>query len=199
MVTKIMPPKKQKEEDLLEVASESFTRETRKEKREARKAVNNNSEAKSLSSGAFIVLVIMVAVSIVSLGLTTNSSKNIEVLGPQGITINVDLSSPVFREAYTTSSTPQYCNNPGPYKGISNSLLFVSGAESQPLGSIKLGDAVKYNYTGCKFKAFLPLDESFSGGKVSIFVKFPFGESDKFTVDVGNQRPYKIDLKLNLG
>jgi hypothetical protein len=194
-----MSPKKQKEQDLIEEVDEALGTETRKQKREARKALSNTSEAKSLTSGAFIVLIIMIAVSVISLSLTTNSSKNIEVLGPQGITINVDLSSPVFREAYTTSSTPQYCNNPSPYKGISNSLLFVSDAKSESLGSIKLGDAVKYNYIGCKFKAFLPLDDSFSGGKVSVYVKFPFGESDKFTVDVGNQRPYKIDLKLNLG
>jgi hypothetical protein len=194
-----MSPKKQKEVELTEDASEVSTTPTRKEKREARKALGNSSEAKSLTTGAFIVLIIMIAVSILSLSLTTNSSKNIEVLGPQGITINVDLSSPVFREAYTTSSTPQYCNNPSPYKGISNSLLFISDSKSQPLGSVKLGDAVKYNYISCKFKAFLPLDDSFSGGKVSVFVKFPFGESEKFTVEVGNQRPYKIDLKLNLG
>lgn len=194
-----MSPKKQKEQDLIEEVDEALGTETRKQKREARKALSNTSEAKSLTSGAFIVLIIMIAVSVISLGLTTNSSKNIEVLGPQGITINVDLSSPVFREAYTTSSTPQYCNNPSPYKGISNSLLFVSDAKSESLGSVKLGDAVKYNYIGCKFKAFLPLDDSFRGGKVSVYVKFPFGESDKFTVDVGNQRPYKIDLKLNLG
>ena len=194
-----MSPKKQKEVELTEDVSEVSTTATRKEKREARKALGNSSEAKSLTTGAFIVLIIMIAVSILSLSLTTNSSKNIEVLGPQGITINVDLSSPVFREAYTTSSTPQYCNNPSPYKGISNSLLFISDGKSQPLGSVKLGDAVKYNYISCKFKAFLPLDDSFSGGKVSVFVKFPFGESEKFTVEVGNQRPYKIDLKLNLG
>ncbi len=194
-----MSPKKQKEQDLIEEIDEALGTETRKQKREARKALSNTSEAKSLTSGAFIVLIIMIAVSVISLSLTTNSSKNIEVLGPQGITINVDLSSPVFREAYTTSSTPQYCNNPSPYKGISNSLLFVSDAKSESLGSVKLGDAVKYNYIGCKFKAFLPLNDSFSGGKVSVYVKFPFGESDKFTVDVGNQRPYKIDLKLNLG
>jgi hypothetical protein len=194
-----MSPKKQKEQDLIEEIDEALGTETRKQKREARKALSNTSEAKSLTSGAFIVLIIMIAVSVISLSLTTNSSKNIEVLGPQGITINVDLSSPVFREAYTTSSTPQYCNNPSPYKGISNSLLFVSDAKSESLGSVKLGDAVKYNYIGCKFKAFLPLDDSFGGGKVSVYVKFPFGESDKFTVDVGNQRPYKIDLKLNLG
>ena len=194
-----MSPKKQKGQDLIEEIDEALGTETRKQKREARKALSTTSEAKSLTSGAFIVLIIMIAVSVISLSLTTNSSKNIEVLGPQGITINVDLSSPVFREAYTTSSTPQYCNNPSPYKGISNSLLFVSGAKSESLGSVKLGDAVKYNYIGCKFKAFLPLDDSFSGGKVSVYVKFPFGESDKFTVDVGNQRPYKIDLKLNLG
>jgi hypothetical protein len=194
-----MSPKKQQEVEITEDASEVSTTATRKEKREARKALGNSSEAKSLTTGAFIVLIIMIAVSILSLSLTTNSSKNIEVLGPQGITINVDLSSPVFREAYTTSSTPQYCNNPSPYKGISNSLLFISDGKSQPLGSVKLGDAVKYNYISCKFKAFLPLDDSFSGGKVSVFVKFPFGESEKFTVEVGNQRPYKIDLKLNLG
>ena len=194
-----MSPKKQKEVELIEDAGAVSATTTRKEKREARKSRGNSSEAKSLTSGAFIVLIIMIAVSIFSLSLTTNSSKNIEVLGPQGITINVDLSSPVFREAYTTSSTPQYCNNPAPYKGISNSLLFISDGKSQSLGSVKLGDAVKYNYISCKFKAFLPLDDSFGGGKVSVFVKFPFGESEKFTVEVGNQRPYKIDLKLNLG
>jgi hypothetical protein len=194
-----MSPKKQKEVEPSVDASEVSTTITRKEKREARKALGNSAEAKSLTTGAFIILIIMIAVSILSFSLTTNSSKNIEVLGPQGITINVDLSSPVFREAYTTSSTPQYCNNPSPYKGISNSLLFVSDVQSESLGSVKLGDAVKYNYIGCKFKAFLPLDEAFSGGKVSVYVKFPFGESNKFTVDVGNQRPYKIDLKLNLG
>jgi hypothetical protein len=194
-----MSPKKQKEVELTEDASEVSTTTTRKEKRQARKALGNSSEAKSLTTGAFIVLIIMIAVSILSLSLTTNASKNIEVLGAQGITINVDLSSPVFREAYTTSSTPQYCNNPSPYKGISNSLLFISDGKSQPLGSVKLGDAVKYNYISCKFKAFLPLDDSFGGGKVSVFVKFPFGESEKFIVEVGNQRPYKIDLKLNLG
>ncbi len=194
-----MSPKKQKEQDATEDRSKALTNETRKEKRDARKALKDSSEAKSLTTGAFIVLVILVSVSILSLSLTTKSSKNIEVLGPQGITINVDLSSSVFREAYTTSSTPQYCNNPSPYKGISNSLLIISDARSKLLGSIKLGEAIKYNYIGCKFKAFLPLDETFVGGKVSVFVRFPFGESDKFTVDVGNQRPYKIDLKLNLG
>ncbi len=194
-----MSPKKQKEQDATEDIGKALTTETRKKKRDPRKGLNESSDAKSLTTGAFIVLVILVGVSILSLGLTTKSSKNIEVLGPQGITINVDLSSSVFREAYTTSSTPQYCNNPSPYKGISDSLLFVSDAQSRTLGSVKLGDAIKYNYIGCKFKAFLPLDDSFSGGKVSVFVRFPFGESDKFTVDVGNQRPYKIDLKLNLG
>jgi hypothetical protein len=194
-----MSPKKQKEQDATEDIGKALTTETRKKKRDPRKGLNESSDAKSLTTGAFIVLVILVGVSILSLGLTTKSSKNIEVLGPQGITINVDLSSSVFREAYTTSSTPQYCNNPSPYKGISDSLLFVSDAQSKTLGSVKLGDAIKYNYIGCKFKAFLPLDDSFSGGKVSVFVRFPFGESDKFTVDVGNQRPYKIDLKLNLG
>lgn len=194
-----MSPKKQKEQDATEDIGKALTTETRKKKRDPRKGLNESSDVKSLTTGAFIVLVILVGVSILSLGLTTKSSKNIEVLGPQGITINVDLSSSVFREAYTTSSTPQYCNNPSPYKGISDSLLFVSDAQSRTLGSVKLGDAIKYNYIGCKFKAFLPLDDSFSGGKVSVFVRFPFGESDKFTVDVGNQRPYKIDLKLNLG
>lgn len=194
-----MSPKKQKEQDATEDIGKALTTETRKKKRDPRKGLNESSDAKSLTTGAFIVLVILVGVSILSLGLTIKSSKNIEVLGPQGITINVDLSSSVFREAYTTSSTPQYCNNPSPYKGISDSLLFVSDAQSKTLGSVKLGDAIKYNYIGCKFKAFLPLDDSFSGGKVSVFVRFPFGESDKFTVDVGNQRPYKIDLKLNLG
>jgi hypothetical protein len=178
---------------------ETLTDEVSGKKEKRPKVSSNNSEAKSLTSGAFIILIVMIAVSVLSLSLTTKSSKNIEVLGPQGITINVDLSSPVFREAYTTSSTPQYCNNPSPYKGISNSLLFISDANSQSLGSIKLGDAVKYNYISCKFKAFLPLEDSFSGGKVSVYVKFAFGESEKFTVDVGSQRPYKIDLKLNLG
>ena len=194
-----MSPRKKKEAELAEDVAKTLMDEVSGKKEKRPKVSSNNSETKSLTSGAFIILIVMIAVSILSLSLTTKSSKNIEVLGPQGITINVDLSSPVFREAYTTSSTPQYCNNPSPYKGISNSLLFISDANSQSLGSIKLGDAVKYNYISCKFKAFLPLEDSFSGGKVSVYVKFPFGESEKFTVDVGNQRPYKIDLKLNLG
>lgn len=194
-----MSPRKKNEAELVGDVAEVLTDEVSGKKEKRPKVSNSNSEAKSLTSGAFIILIVMIAVSILSLSLTTKSSKNIEVLGPQGITINVDLSSPVFREAYTTSSTPQYCNNPSPYKAISSSLLFIADGNSQSLGSIKLGDAVKYNYISCKFKAFLPLEESFSGGKVSVYVKFPFGESEKFTVDVGSQRPYKIDLKLNLG
>ena len=194
-----MSPRKKKEAELAEDVAKTLMDEVSGKKEKRPKVSNNNSEAKSLTSGAFIILIVMIAVSVLSLSLTTKSSKNIEVLGPQGITINVDLSSPVFREAYTTSSTPQYCNNPSPYKSISNSLLFISDANSQNLGSVKLGDAVKYNYISCKFKAFLPLEDSFSGGKVSVYVKFAFGESEKFTVDVGSQRPYKIDLKLNLG
>jgi hypothetical protein len=194
-----MSPRKKKEAELAGDVVEVLTDEVSGKKEKRPKVSSNNSEAKSLTSGAFIILIVMIAVSVLSFSLTTKSSKNIEVLGPQGITINVDLSSPVFREAYTTSSTPQYCNNPSPYKSISNSLLFISDANSQNLGSIKLGDAVKYNYISCKFKAFLPLEDSFSGGKVSVYVKFAFGESEKFTVDVGSQRPYKIDLKLNLG
>ena len=194
-----MSPRKKKEAELVGDVAEVSTTEVSEKKEKSRKVSSNSSEAKSLTSGAFIILIVMIAVSVLSLTLTTKSSKNIEVIGPQGITINVDLSSPVFREAYTTSSTPQYCNNPSPYKGISDSLIFISDGKSQSLGSIKLGDAVKYNYISCKFKAFLPLEDSFSGGKVSVYVKFPFGESEKFTVDVGSQRPYKIDLKLNLG
>ena len=194
-----MSPRKKKEAELAGDVAETLTDEVSGKKEKRPKVSSNNSEAKSLTSGAFIILIVMIAVSVLSLSLTTKSSKNIEVLVPQGITINVDLSSPVFREAYTTSSTPQYCNNPSPYKSISNSLLFISDANSQNLGSVKLGDAVKYNYISCKFKAFLPLEDSFSGGKVSVYVKFAFGESEKFTVDVGSQKPYKIDLKLNLG
>ena len=194
-----MSPRKKKEAELIGDVAEVSTTEVSQKKEKSRKVSGNSSEAKSLTSGAFIILIVMIAVSVLSLTLTTKSSKNIEVIGPQGITINVDLSSPVFREAYTTSSTPQYCNNPSPYKGISDSLIFISDGKSQSLGSIKLGDAVKYNYISCKFKAFLPLEDSFGGGKVSVYVKFPFGESEKFTVDVGSQRPYKIDLKLNLG
>jgi hypothetical protein len=174
---------------------------SRKLKREQRKqAASNGEEARSLASGSLVILLVLIAVSIFSLSTYTKSSKNIEVLGPPGISINVDLSSPVFQDAYNSSSTPEFCNSPKPYQGISGSTLFLFQPDSnaKPLGSIKLGDAVEYNYLSCKFKAFLPLDDSFTGGNVSIYLRFPFGDSETFTLDVGEQRPFKIDLKLNL-
>ena len=180
---------------------------SRKQKKEVKKREKEikaqhqtgNDETKSLAVGSLLVLIVLLVASIISVSVYTKSVKNIEVLGPQGITINVDLSSPVFEDAYTNTATPDYCNSPKPYKGISNSFLFLTDANSKNLGSVKLGDAVGYNFLGCKFKTFLPLDDSFVGGNVSIFVRFPFGESETFTLDVGNQRPFKIDLKLNLG
>lgn len=186
------------EEPQMDEMNAPETRSRRIKRKSAEKSVKD-SGTKSLASGAFIILLVLIVVTGLSLTLTTKASKNIDVLGPQGITVNLDLSSPVFREAYTNGTGPEYCNDPKPYKGISNSMLFLSSSNSKPLGSIKLGDAVKYTYVSCKFKAFLPLDDSFIGGKVSVYVKFPFGESETFIVDVGNQRPYKIDLKLNLG
>jgi hypothetical protein len=180
------------------------SRKQKKEDKKREKEIKNQSpagiaETKSLAIGSLIVLFVLLAVSIISVSVYTKSGKNIEVLGPQGITINVRLSSPIFEDAYTNTSTPDYCNSPKQYQGISGSSLFLTDARSKSLGSVKLGDAVGYNYLGCKFKTFLPLDDSYAGGKVSIFLRFPFGESETFTVDVGDQRPFKIDLKLNLG
>lgn len=70
-----MSPKKQKEQDATEDIGKALTTETRKKKRDPRKGLNESSDAKSLTTGAFIVLVILVGVSILSLGLTTKSSK----------------------------------------------------------------------------------------------------------------------------
>ena len=160
---------------------------------------SSDTNSSSLASGAFIVLIVLIVVTAFSLTLTTKSSQDIEVVGPTGITVNVDLTSSVFREAYNNSSTPEYCNSPKQYKGISSSSLFLSDGNSKSLGTVKLGDAIGFNYTSCKFRAFLPLNDSFAGGKVSVYVKFPFGESETFLLDIGNQKPFKIDLRLNLG
>jgi hypothetical protein len=148
---------------------------------------------------AFVLAIVLVVTTIFSFLLPTKTTKNINVVGPLGITLTVDLSSSAFRDSYRSGATADYCNNPKEYPGISGSTAFFVDSTGKNLGSIKLGDATSYSYVSCKFRTFLPLEDNFNGGTVSVYVKFPFGESETFKVDVGSELPYKIALNLNLG
>ena len=155
--------------------------------------------SKSLAPGAFIILIILVFVSAISVLQYTKASNDIEIIGPAGLTITVEISSPIFKDAYTTSASPDYCNDPKEFPEISTATLYASDAQGASLGSVKLGNAIGYNALNCQFRAFLPLNNELKSGQISIYVKFRFGESESFAIDVGKQPPYKIDLKLNLG
>ena len=148
---------------------------------------------------AFVLALVLAITTIFSFLLPTKTTKNINVVGPLGITLTVDLSSSAFRDSYRSGASADYCNNPKEYPGISGSTAFFVDSTGKKLGSTKLGDATSYSYVSCKFRTFLPLEGNFNGGTVSVYVKFTFGESETFKVDVGSELPYKIALNLNLG
>lgn len=151
-----------------------------------------------ITPGIFITILVLLASIIFSFTFSTKSSNNIQVVGPMGVIVNLEITSMVFSNAYTISSSADYCNNTKEFPGISAAKVQINDSTGHLIGSATVGDAVLYSYALCQFKAFVPLSETFKGGMVSVFVTFPFGQSETFNLDVGDVQPYKIDLKLNL-
>lgn len=101
------------------------------------------------------------------------------------ITVNLKLTS----QEFLVISDKNVCDGVGPFPGIKTSTLFVKSSslnESQNVGSGKLNDQ-----GACEYTITVPTTESFKGGNVDFSLKFPFGKSRVFTINVGTSAPYK--------
>ena len=81
----------------------------------------------------------------------------------------------------------------------SGSLEICRGTKEFP-GIDKATEAASKNMSTCLYELILEPVPDFPGTKLNVFVRFPFGDSNTFLVDVGSEAPYKkINIRLTLG
>jgi hypothetical protein len=90
------------------------------------------------------------------------------------------------------------CDGSGELSGLRKAQVRVTGDGWRNQVSLGAGDL---NTKGeCLYTPSFQPPESFNGGKVTASVIFSFGESEDFSVDLGETQPYKnLLLSINLG
>lgn len=147
----------------------------------------------------FILLLVSVITTFYLLTFSNQLTSNIQTARENIIQFQVEITSERYRESYTKGNkSSEDCTNESSFPGLSNSTIFVSKVNGVLLGDVKLGNATSFNYSKCSFQPLLMLKGEFTGGEVNVYVKFPFVQSEVYTVDLGTEPPYQIDLDFNL-
>lgn len=128
------------------------------------------------------------------------SSQVISADVKTSLRVNLDITSLEFATEGSASGNLSICKGTSNFPGISNAKVQILNLQGKELASLPLQDSYAKTGSTCKYRMELSDVPTFSGSKLRVFVRFPFGDSGTFTVEVGDKVPYRaINIRLTLG
>jgi len=125
-----------------------------------------------------------------------SQSENRTFYPPESNEINVGviLSAPQFLQF----NRGNVCDGSGPLARLSSATVQI-GATGWSKKTI-LGEGNLNAQGNCEYGVSVIPPDNFSGGEISAKILFSFGESENFTINVGDSMPYqKKNLAIRLG
>lgn len=154
----------------------------------------------SFAPFVFLVSLLVCVTLIYSFFYRPISSQVIDLEPSKSLKVNLDITSLEFATEGSASGSIDVCKGTKSFQGINNARVQILTLQGKEISSIAIEDAYSKIGTTCKYKMELAEVPSFSGSKLRVFVRFPFGDSGTFTVEVGDKIPYRaVNIRLTLG
>lgn len=154
----------------------------------------------SLAPYTFLVSLLICGTLVYSFFYRPISSQVISADVKTSLRVNLDITSLEFATEGSDSGNLSICKGTSNFPGIENAKIQILNLEDNELASLPLQEAYAKTGSTCKYKMELSEVPIFSGSKLRVFVRFPFGDSGTFTVEVGDKAPYRaINIRLTLG
>jgi hypothetical protein len=186
------------QEFTLDTADESVEPEASSERKKAGKARKSREAGVAGQKGAFspfalVISIVAIGAVVFSIFYRPISSSLVAPKINESLRINLSITS-------NASGSLNICSGTADFPNINKATVFISDTNGKSLGSIEVGEASSKNASTCKYNLELKEVSDFPGTKLNVFVRFSFGDSNTFLVDVGSEPPYKkVNVRLTLG
>lgn len=193
------------QEFTLDTADESVEPEASSERKKAGKARKSREAGVAGQKGAFspfalVISIVAIGAVVFSIFYRPISSSLVAPKINESLRINLSITSNEFNTEGSASGSLNICSGTADFPNINKATVFISDTNGKSLGSIEVGEASSKNASTCKYNLELKEVSDFPGTKLNVFVRFSFGDSNTFLVDVGSEPPYKkVNVRLTLG
>lgn len=187
------------------VENEAASKESKEEKK-SRKAEEKTrrKELKLKNKGAMAPLALVLSLVVIfavffSLFYRPVATQLVSPKASNALRVSLSISANEFITEGSDSGNSNICKGTKSFPNISKAIVYITDLNNKPIAEIVAGSATSKKSSTCYFELSTEKYKPFSGSKLKVFVRFSFGDSNIFNVDVGNSIPYnKINLRLSL-
>lgn len=192
--------KNKTEEPLLEESNfKDETLSVHGEEKKRKKKQNSQRDPGGMAPIALIVSFAFILAIVFSLFFRPGSSLLVIPDITSDLKIRLSITTQEFATEGTSSGSLNICAGTKSFPGISQAKIVVNDYKDQTVAVIPIKKASSKDERTCYFDLATKDYKKFTGSKLKVSVQFPFGNSNVFTVDVGDKPPFgRIDVNLNL-
>ncbi len=189
----------------LDTTEETVQPEPSNEPKKVRKTRKSKGKGAAGQKGAFSPLALVIGIAafgalVFSIFYRPISSSIVQAKLSESLRINLSITSSEFNTEGSAFGSLDICSGTANFPNINKANVFVNDINGKSLGSIEVGEASAKSASTCKYNLELKDVSDFPGTKLNVFVRFSFGDSNNFLVDVGGEPPYKkLNIRLTLG
>lgn len=160
---------------------------------------NGSSAKSSLAPVSLILAVVMFAALFFSIFYRPVATEIVAPKVTDGLRIFLSITTDEFATEGSQSGSLDVCNGTKKFPNISGATVHVSDTNNKEIGKIPVLEAASKSENTCLYELQLNPVPEFLGTKLNLFVRFSFGDSSTFLVDVGSEPPFKkINIRLTL-
>ena len=157
-------------------------------------------ERGSFAPFALTLSLMMIGALVFSIFYRPVSSSLIPPRTNEALRIFLNITTSEFATEGSASGSLEICKGTKEFPAIDKATVFVKDSNEKQIGAIAVKEATSKANSTCLYELTLQPVPNFPGTKLNVFVRFPFGDSNTFLVDVGSKPPYKkINIRLTLG
>ena len=114
--------------------------------------------------------------------------------------VRISLTSIEFASEGASAGDLGICQGTPNLPNLGQARVIITDLQNQKVAELPLKSASSRVGTTCSYAVVATDYKKFSGSTLKVLVRFTFGDSNIFTVDVGDKPPYNfIDINLTLG
>ena len=168
--------------------------EKKPKKVKTEKSLESERENKKVFAN-FVVLIISISVLAAVFAVFTPTSKS-ESITPK-VTYTWKIMLNIINDEFGASNNFKNCSGTKSFPGITGSTINVTNSAGNQTLSFKIANASEALTNSCNYIILSNAKVENMSGKVKVWAVFPFGDSEKFEVDLGKTPPYSIKLNLS--
>ena len=158
------------------------------------------SERGSFAPFALTLALMMLTALVFSFFYRPVSSSIVAPKTNESLRIYLSITTSDFATEGSASGSLDICKGTRSFPNIDDAAVIVNDINNRQIGLVQVDEASSKSNSTCLYELRLKPVPVFSGTKLNVSVRFPFGDSNTFLVDVGSEPPYKkINIRLTLG